>query len=83
MENNKNKVVPKYTELNLADKPKYIQAKEYNEYYLSRENSLVTEIFYIQLINTFTCNCGYETYSFQKLVDIPLFISIKKKKFNS
>ena len=81
MENNKNKVVPKYTELNLADKPKYIQAKEYNEYYLSRENSLVTEIFYIQLINTFTCNCGYETYSFQKLVDIPLFISIEKKEF--
>ena len=56
-----------------------IQSKEYDEYFLSRENSIITDLFYTQLIIIFTCHCGKETYSFQKLIDIPLLIPNDKK----
>ena len=42
-----------------------------NEYYLSRENSIITDIFYIQMINTFVYICGHKSYSIQKLLNIP------------
>jgi len=78
-ETNRNKNIPKYKELDLGDKAKNIQSKEYDEYFLSRENSIITDLFYTQIINIFTCHCGKETYSFQKLIDIPLLIPNDKK----
>ena len=30
--------------------------------------------FYGQIINIFTCSCKYQTYSFQKILDLPLLI---------
>ena len=81
-ETNRNKIIPKYKELDFGDKPKYIQSKEYDEYFLSRENSIITDLFYTQIINIFTCHCGKETYSFQKLLDIPLLIPSDKKEID-
>ena len=78
MENNRNKNINSYSELSLENKNKNIQSKEFNEYFLSRENSFITDYFYFQLINIFTCECGEEFYSFQKLIDIPLLIPILK-----
>ena len=53
---------------------------KYNNYYKSRENSIITDIYYTQMINIFTCNCGKETYSFQKLLDIPLLLNNSQKE---
>ena len=68
----KNKSIYKYQELNLDDKSKEEQNFEYNKYFLERENSIITDLFYTQMINIFNCKCGYESYSIQKLLDIPL-----------
>ena len=81
-ETNRNKTVPEYKELENGEKPKNIQSKEYDEFFLSRENSVVTDLFYTQIINIFTCHCGKETYSFQKLIDIPLLIPTDKKEID-
>ena len=32
------------------------------------------------MINIFTCKCGNETYSFQKILDIPLLINNNQKE---
>ena len=80
METNRKKVKVEYKELNLKDKSKKIQNYEYHKYYLSREDSIITDLFYIQIINIFTCKCGKETYSFQKLLDIPLLIPREAKE---
>ena len=70
-----NRIIPsEYKELNLKGNNKHKLSKEYDDFYLSRENSIITDIFYIQMINTFVCKCGQESYSFQKLLDIPLLL---------
>ena len=47
-----------------------------NEYYLSRENSIITDIFYIQMINTFLCKYEHKSYSIQKLLNIPFYYKL-------
>ena len=79
-ENNKNNNISIYKELETKGKSKEVQNKEYHDFFVSRENSIIIDIFYIQIINTFTCECGMETYSFQKLLDIPLLLPIKKRE---
>ena len=78
-ENNKNQNISVYKELETKGKSKNVQNKEYHDFFVSRENSIIIDIFYIQIINIFTCKCGMETYSFQKLLDIPLLFPIKAK----
>ena len=34
------------------------------------------------MINIFICKCGYESYSFQKLLDIPLLVPNDTKEIN-
>ena len=55
---------------------------EYNKYFLERENSIITDLFYTQIINIFNCKCGYESYSFQKLLDIPLLVPTETREIN-
>ena len=45
-----------------------------------REDSIVTQIFYSQIINTFICECKHKTYSFQKILDFPLLIPENRPK---
>ena len=68
------KKIPGYKELKDDGKTKKEQMIEYNEYFLSRENSIVIKIFYPLIINTFICECGFETYSFERILDIPLLL---------
>ena len=49
---------------------------------MNRENSIITDLFYTQLINIFTCKSGCESYSFQKLLDIPLLIPNDVREIN-
>ena len=81
-ETSRNKNISKYEELNLDDKSKEEQSFEYNKFFLSRENSIITDLFYTQMINIFNCKCGYESYSFQKLLDIPLLVPNDTKEIN-
>ena len=48
--------------------------KEFDETFKKRENSLIMDCFYSQIINIFKCECGFETYSFQKVLDFPLLL---------
>jgi ubiquitin carboxyl-terminal hydrolase 2/21 len=68
------KKIPCYKELKDEGKTKKEQMIEYNEYFLSRENSIIIKIFYPLIINVFICECGFETYSFERILDIPLLL---------
>ena len=48
-ETSRNKNIAEYEELNLDDKSKEEQSFEYNKYFLMRENSIITDLFYTQL----------------------------------
>lgn len=63
-----------YKELNTDGKSKLDCCKEYENFSISRENSIVIDTFYGQIINIFTCHCKYENYSFQKMIDFPLLL---------
>ena len=69
------KGTPKYKELNDKGKSKLELFKDYDKLYKDRENSIIVDTFYGQNINIFQCNCGYESYSFDKFLDIPLIFS--------
>ena len=55
---------------------------KFNGHYLRRENSIVTDLYYTQLIIIFNCRYGKETYSFQKLIDISLLIPYNKREIS-
>jgi len=69
-----------YVELKTSGKSKIQCDKEFDENFKGRENSIVMDSFYAQIINIFTCKCGFESYSFQKLLDIPLLLPTKGKR---
>lgn len=66
LENNFNVDPITYKQLTNIGKSKLEMSEEYTNYMMKRENSLITEIFYNQLIINFKCICGYETYNFSK-----------------
>ena len=53
---------------------KILTEKEFNENFKLKENSIITDIFYSEIVSKFTCTCNYITYSFQKLLDFSLLI---------
>jgi ubiquitin C-terminal hydrolase len=63
-----------YKELSTLNKSKKECDKEFDEVFRKRENSLVMDVFYGQLINIFKCECDFETYSFEKILDLPLLL---------
>ena len=81
-EMNINQNISAYKELTTEGKSKDEQSQEYHNFYKSRENSIVVDVFYNQIINIFTCSCKYESYSFQKLLDIPLLLPNKNYKID-
>jgi ubiquitin C-terminal hydrolase len=77
---NINKNISAYKELTTKGKTKEEQNKEYHEFFISRENSIIIDLFYTQIINIFKCDCGFESYSCQKLLDIPLLLPMKSRE---
>ena len=66
----------KFKELDDTGKSKEQFKAEYKVFYDNREKSVVTEFFFGELVTVFVCeNCRNETYSFQKFMDIPLYLS--------
>ena len=47
--------------------------------FCERENSIISNIFYSQIISIFICECKCETYSFQKIMDLPLLFPDENK----
>ena len=81
-ETNRNTIIAPYLELNTLGKSKNTLAKEFHNLFIRRENSFIIDIFYTQLITIFRCKCEFESYSFQKVLDIPLLLSDDKMEFN-
>ena len=62
-----------YRILNNSDrKSKKLRDEDFHKNFTQREKSIITEIFYAQIVNIFTCECKAEIYSFQKILDFPL-----------
>ena len=69
--------IPKYKELNTFNKSKKELNINYNKIFLDRENSIIVDLFYSQICNTFTCaKCYSSTFSFEKIIDLPLLLGI-------
>ena len=81
LENNINNSNKSYKELSYEDKNKYEASKEYHNNYIRRENSAVIKNFYFQMMNIYVCSCGYETFSFDKYLDLPLLIPDQQKNY--
>ena len=49
-----------------------------------KESSFIKDLFYIEFITTYTCECGKSLFSFQNLIDIPLLFppNIQKIELN-
>ena len=69
--------LPKYEELDEKNKDKFEIFKDFNELFKKREDSIIVDTFYLQIINIFECKCGYKTYSFENLLDLPLLFPEK------
>ena len=63
-----------YVELKTSGKSKIQCDKEFDENFRGRESSIIMDSFYGQIINIFTCKCGFKDYSFQKVLDLPLLL---------
>ena len=63
-------------------KSKIDRDKEFDFNFKEREKSIITDLFYSQIITTFTCECGSEIYSFQKILDFPLLLPENNDKIN-
>ena len=76
------KIKPSYQELDDKGKSKIQINKEYDLLFKKRENSIIVNTFYGQLINIFKCTCGFESYSFEKVLDLPLLFNEREKNQN-
>ena len=81
-ENNFNKSNHTYKELSYKGKTKSEISREYHNNYVNKQSSAVIINFYFQIANTYICTCGYESYSFDKYLDLPLLFPEDKKEFN-
>ena len=76
-----------YKELDTKNKSKIQCDKEFDDFFRHRENSFIIDVFYGQIINIFQCKhrdksnynayCNQETYSFEKIMDLPLLLPKK------
>ncbi len=71
---NKVEKTPPYIELKDKGKTKCEICQEYNTLFKRREDSIVVDTFYIQIVNIFKCTCNYESYSFENYLDLPLLV---------
>ena len=51
----------------------------FHNLFCEQENSIISNIFYSQIISIFICECKCETYSFQKILDLPLLFPNENK----
>ena len=71
---NRNNNKTPYKMIFADDNSKLSLQKEFNKLFLEREDSIIIDIFYIEIINLFKCECNHITYSFEKKLDLPQLI---------
>ena len=72
---NKVNISQYYKEINFSNKnSKILCENEFHNFCEERENSLITELFYSQIMTTYVCSCNFITYSFQKILDLPILL---------
>jgi len=71
---NKNKIILNYQELSTKNKSKKQLCVDFTNFFQKRENSIIIDLFYGEHCNYFKCTCSCESYSFEKIMDIPLLI---------
>jgi len=75
IEMNVNKEIPLYKEIIFSDETsKFICKKEFDSISFKRENSIITRLFYSQLLSSFKCSCKHVFYSLQNISDITLIL---------
>ena len=62
---------------NSDSKTKKMRDEDFHINFSRREKSIITEIFYAQIVNIYTCQCKSAIYSFQKILDFPLLFPKK------
>lgn len=67
---------------NTEGKTKKFRDEEFNLNFQGREESIITKLFYSQILTSFTCQCGSEIYSFQKIMDFPLLLPVNISEIN-
>ena len=70
-----------YQEIDNNNKTKLEISLEYNKFFNSREHTFIHDLFYFQTISTYTCICGYNSYSCENLLEIPLLFPEEKDNF--
>ena len=77
--NNENSLITKnfvYKEFEPLNKIISEIREEYNNFFLTKENSFIIQLFYIQLCNEFECKYGYKIYSVEKKLDISIYLQL-------
>ena len=75
--------IPEYNELPYQyEKDKLKLSEIYYNNNIERENSIITRIFYSQIISTYTCDCNNILYAFKNIMDIPLLLPDKTEYIN-
>ena len=69
----------KYHEIKNDNKSKYKVIEEYKDFFKKREDSYIHELFYFQILSTYTCSCKYESYTCENLLEIPIML-LKEKE---
>ena len=62
---------------NSDSKSKKIRDEDFHINFSRREKSIITETFYAQIVNIYTCQCKSMIFSFQKILDFPLLFPEK------
>lgn len=63
-----------YRELSTEGKSKIQCNKEFDQLFRSRESSIIIDSFYAQIVNILKCRNKFESYSFEKILDLPLLL---------
>ena len=71
-----------FKKLDTSNKSKLQLNIEYHLNYLRREESFIVLYYLTQTINIFKCKCGYETYIFEKILDIPIVLPSSNDDFD-
>lgn len=71
-ENNRIKKKFIYEELEFNNQSRQEVVENFHNFFIKKEDSFIVDNFYIQLLNIYKCNCGFETFSCEKILDIPL-----------
>ena len=58
----------------MKNEDKLSVAKKFIENFNRKERSIITELFYSTILNTYKCECNYEQYSLQNISDYILLL---------